>query len=137
MKQRSRPATAAKRHSAIIVDGSGFERMLSDAEERSRENDLRRAVQEKMFMGAISPPVSPRVAVLRRVGSQGSQSMSPGPSLGRPSASREGVEGGMGMGGLGVGQGWGVAEGKKRWGFRWRVSRFLGGKRGPRPVTAH
>ncbi|KAH0541510.1 hypothetical protein GP486_008709 [Trichoglossum hirsutum] len=62
-----RGSSGAKRPSATIVDERGVERAMSRAEERQREKDLRRLVEEKMRNGSIaSPTVSPQLAKVRR-----------------------------------------------------------------------
>ena len=163
LSKHPRPTMPAEKSSATIIDDNGLERSLSEVEEQSRQDDLRRAVQEKMLMGAISPPISPNMKALRRPVSHGN-SMSPGPSLGRPdTAGRsqereprrplvEGSGNGCAIEGVSVVK---VEEekvpelvavvqkvsdgGRKRRGIRYRMSRFFGvGEKGlGRPVTAH
>ncbi|KAI9772691.1 MAG: hypothetical protein M1840_000286 [Geoglossum simile] len=55
-----RGSSTAGRPPATVVDSSGMERVISRAEERQRDKDLRRLVEEKMKGGSIvSPVVSP------------------------------------------------------------------------------
>jgi hypothetical protein len=65
--QLMRGSSGAKKPSVTVVDETGMERVISRAEERQRERDLRRLVEEKMRNGSIaSPTVSPKLAKARR-----------------------------------------------------------------------
>jgi hypothetical protein len=65
--QLMRGSSGMKNPSATVVDEVGVERVISKAEERQREKDLRRLVEEKMNGGSIvSPTVSPKLAKERQ-----------------------------------------------------------------------
>ncbi|MCJ1230878.1 hypothetical protein MMC12_007552 [Toensbergia leucococca] len=57
-----RAGGSGQKHSSqrpTVIDDEGLERTLSKKDERTRIEELRRAVEEKMKVGAISPPASP------------------------------------------------------------------------------
>ena len=67
---------------STIMDDDSVERTRHVPDERERHIELRRAVEEKMRVGAISPPTSPGVSPLLRGHDHHLSIVSNGPSLG-------------------------------------------------------
>ncbi|KAH0544600.1 hypothetical protein FGG08_001249 [Glutinoglossum americanum] len=65
--QLMRGSSSVKKPSVTVVDQMGVERVISRSEEKQREKDLRRLVEEKMKGGSIvSPAVSPKLVKARQ-----------------------------------------------------------------------
>ena len=132
-----------RRPRTAVIGYNGIKRHLTHSQERQRHVDLSRCVEEKMRLGAISPPGSPPVQSLhQRTDSLGTVSMLSGPSVpvasGEKAVERKLEDGVVQVKEMRGRSTTGESKGEKK-GFRKRMSAIFGGGKGlprGRAVTA-